>query len=493
MRTSSIRSLKHSGSRRVAALLAVLVLFGMAVPSRAEAPDITIQVILDGMGEMRPIPHTPYLLVRSTENGLWGVYDTSGERRMEDLMHDPSYVGYGCFSDQRLSGPEDPKDPYEGLFAVEYSDEPVIDTVNDQALAVIQGSFVSDYAYGVIRALNAWWALGLVVSEATEEAYDIQADEETFYRIERCDVFALSNDTQRVASLEGSQFGEAEAHGTYLSVADRSGAVTVYDTAFLPLEVAVERVTDDVYGVMDYAAVDKGNREIILDGLTASEELPSGEDLVLKVTRTDFDGTTTTGLCTLSGDWLLPAGSDIIVSVSGDYAVLERGGKLGLYSFSCQKMVLPFGYDGILPNEAGADPYLTYGYYTVLQEEELSMISAADGQIVSSRAYDPTENRIGGTRYEQVSSHSITFTDAAGKSWRTMDMTLVPTRGDGRLIVMRENVSGLYGIYTMSGDTALDFKYKNQPVITDDGKVVLNTVHDGYQLMELDFYYPVEP
>ena len=108
MRTSSIRSLKHSGSRRVAALLAILVLFGMAVPSRAEAPDITIQVILDGMGEMRPIPRTPYLLVRSTENGLWGVYDTSGERRMEDLMHDPSYVGYGCFSDQRFSVRIDP-------------------------------------------------------------------------------------------------------------------------------------------------------------------------------------------------------------------------------------------------------------------------------------------------------------------------------------------------------------------------------------------------
>ena len=92
---------------------------------------------------------------------------------------------------------------------------------------------------------------------------------------------------------------------------------------------------------------------------------------------------------------------------------------------------------------------------------------------------------LGGTLYRSIAPDTYRFWAADGKEWITQDYRIIASRGDGRLIVLQQIESGAYGVMTMDGEVALNFWYRNTPVITDDGKVILNTQNNGACLAEL--------
>ncbi len=481
--------MKHIMPRLCALLTAALLLAAAMTPAASAKTEITLQTILTNMGEMIPVPQTDRLMVYSEDAGLWGVFDTAGNQVMPYIMHAPEYVAYGVFADTWTGDAEAAADTgaYSELMSVDYTAAPEVNT-NAKALVTPDGQLVSDYVYGVIRAYNDRWAAGLVVSDATEEAFDVKVGKTGFYNIERCDVFSLADEPRLAASFSREDFASAAAHGDYLSIADREGRVTVYDREMTVTGLEADKVSTAVYGVRDFAAINKVTGEVILDGCTACKELSTANGLLLQVTRVHYSGVKQNGLCTLDGEWVLPVGDYTVKSVTGDYALLAHDELQGLYSISGQRMIVPCEYESILTSKQTANPYAFYGYVCGVRGTARDWIDVATGEVVNSVQYDPAVMKtIGGTSYEILSKIFFGFTSAAGKTWRVRDVIIAATRGDGRLIVVQNKENSRYAVYTMNGDLALDFKYKNPPVITDDGKVILNSLNNGYQLIQIEF------
>ena len=456
---------KKQGTGRAAwaarALALVLLLAAWAPSARGEAE---IRYVLQGMGMLAPVNNTHYLLAQSAGNKRWGVVDTDGAQLTDFAFEHLSYNAFTCFQD---SLDEDP-------------------LMNWKALVCTQGGFVSEYRYGVIRPYSAEWAVGWVVSEGLEDAFDYTPDKKHFYNINRCDVFYLKDSPRLVASLSREQFRQAAAHGDYLSVEDRAGSVTVYDRDFQPTGLKVQTVSTPVYGVFNYALMNKVTTEIILDGCTEAKAYTTPRGTLFQVARVDFSGVKRVGICDMRGEWLLPLGDYGIQAVGADYAVITKDGLQGLYSYALGKPVVPCRYQSILTNKQGTDPYNFYGYVCGVNDSQRDFFRADTGEPVSSIAFDSkTMKAFGGTFYWPLKQTRYQFRAADGVEWTIQDRRILPSRGDGRLIVLRGITDGNYGIMTMHGDVALAFWYRNQPVITDDGKVILNTLNNGYCLAEL--------
>ncbi len=461
--------------RPVLAVCVALVLLCASCAQAAEANPES-RVVLEGMGEMRQVAQSHYLYILDSESGLWGVFDTDGNQLLDYALIKPSYAGFGCFTDQQTS----------------LKNEQGEKEINNKALFVLGSGAVSGYEYGVIKPLGKNWLTAWKLTPAADENCDYKSGEE-FYNIERCDIYALDGGARLAASLSYQDFKAAQAHGKYISVADREDKVTLYDAQFLPSGIEVETLSDSVYEIRDYMLFDRLSGLEIMDGVTGWKEIDSDRGNLLLISRKGYDGGKLNGLCTLEGEWLVPMGDYTIKSVSGDYAVLSRDDRLGLYCISRRSLVIPCQYEGILANKQAVDPYAGYGYVCALSgtvryyysldgdgEEEAFVIDTA------SAAY----SAMGLTLYEELSNIRFRFTAANGESWQKSDMNLFPGRGDGSLFAVRSFENSMYGVMTMDGRQALSFKLRNKPVITDDGRVIVKIsgdklTSDSYQLIEI--------
>ena len=473
-----------------ASLLTVLLLTKPAPSSAAPKDQAVTTTLLTDKGMILPVNQTRYLMVQDAGSKLWGVYDTSGNQLIEERFQRLSYLNFGCFSDNTVPEPAPTKRPRRGQATP--APKPILaDTLNTLALVSADGKFVSEYQYGVIQVLNANWALGWVLADGTEEDYDYTPDRNlNLYQVNRCDVFYLGENARQVGSLTRAQYKKAEAHEKYLTVQDREDAVTLYDKDFNVLPFALRSTSEGAWGQVDFTLGNRVTHEMILDGCSAVREYNLQRGPIYQVTRTLLDGSQLTGLIDLNGHWLLPMGGELTIKrVDNDYAVVARDDKVGLYSFELERLVIPCEYDSIPTNGQAVDPYQYYGYLCAVRDETRYFISLETGEIVRElpTKLDRKTRLIGGTSYYQLTGLSAEITSLSGKTWRTRDTQILSTRCDGRLLICRAKMSGLYGIYNMNGLTVLDFKYKNLPVVTDDGMVILNTVKNGYQLIRVEW------
>ncbi len=449
-----------------AALLALTALLLIAVLASAaaaeEAPEeaaaekkLETRYLLQGMESIVPVEHTPYLMVQSLVNHLWGIYLTDGEMLLQEQFDNLTYLGYGCFE----TGPyPDPLWNWKGLVTAD-------------------GSIISHYSYGVIQVYNEYWAAGLIVDEGTEEEHDLSNGEGEYYRIDWCDVFWLGDSPRLAAQLSREEFRQAAAHGRYLSVEDRAGGITVYDSDFQPVTgFTPESLTDSVYGVFNFALVDRASGGIILDGVTAGKEISNLRRTLFQVTRVNYKGAKQVGICDLNGEWLMPPGSYSVDSVSDDYAVVTQSKRKGLYSFKEKRLILPCEYTSIVSSKLSADPYVWNGYACGVKDGERNYVDVRTGETVRTLKYSSkTMTSLGGTVCQKVVTDLYLITPVTGEVWYLQNGQIPAQRGDGRLIVCFALDSWSYGVRTMDGETALPFWYSSMPVITDDGKVVLKT------------------
>ena len=166
---------------------------------------------------------------------------------------------------------------------------------------------------------------------------------------------------------------------------------------------------------------------------------------------------------------------------------MTRDGRAGLYSYELGRLVVPCEYDSIASNTQANDPYISYGYACGIRDGIRYYINVNNGTAGSMVPVDKSIKLVGGTAYTAVTRQSFAFTAASGKTWRIKDEKVVTTRGDGRLIICRDVLTSLYCVYNMNGVQVLGYKYKNQPIVTDDGYVILNTTKNGYQLIAIDW------
>lgn len=111
-----------------------------------------------------------------------------------------------------------------------------VEGINHDGILDLNGKTVVPFQYGAIDILSSRWALGIVLEEATSDAYDYESwgNDNKYYKISKVDIYYLGDGNGKcLASLERSQFMEARAYGEYISVLDRSTTTAnIYDSAW---------------------------------------------------------------------------------------------------------------------------------------------------------------------------------------------------------------------------------------------------------------------
>ena len=453
--------MKNGWKKRLAALAILLASVCFAPGAMAQSAPVT-RKILEGMGNIKAVNQTQYVIVQSAETERWGVFNTAGEQLIPFDYDSLAYLSRGYFVTSRFTDP----------------------LLNGKALVSPTGERLSEFSFGMFKMYSEHWAAGWVVSAADSKAYDHKVDSKTYYNIDRCVIFSLDAPAHPVATFERTEFKEAAGHGKYLSVADREGNVTVYGPDFEPTGFSAAKVSDNVYGVSNYALKDKISGEIILDGVTASKEVNTVRGLYFQVTRTGFDGKKQQGICNLDGEWLMPLGDWSIKTVTKEYAVVTQSGLQGLYSFDRGRLILPCQYTSILSSSQTTDAYVFYGYACGAKDGVRYYVNVETGRVEQEQPYDSEQMKtMGGTVYYRNEWKKYVLLAADGRQKVLQNYTLVASRGDGSLIVAKGQ-DGRYGVMTVYGQEVLTFWYINKPVLTDDGKIILNT-KSGFDLVEV--------
>lgn len=475
--------MKHGKQTRIICLLLLcLLLYGIAFPAGTEEK-LELREILTSIGELVPVDQTRYVLAKEWKGSNWGVYNTDGELLIPYRYASISYLSFHCF-DVGMYPKPDPKK--------QRKDAPTLEEINSHAIVLRDGTLVSPYLYGVTKALSPYWALGIILEDGSEEDNDYTLNG-LFYRIARCDVFFLGDHAvpggegnipaRKVAVLKREQYQNAVAHGQYLSMQDQQGQITVYDSAFQPVDLKVKRLTESIYGIKNWMLVNRITKETVMDGCASVEEAPTQDGLLLKVTRIDYSGYKWTCILTESGEELMPLTMGTAVSVSMDYVLLSSNGKQGLYSIKEQKLLLPCAFDKIVACETSLDPYLIRGKLTVENGKKRYYFHVDSGWMVEAENKATGRAHVGNTYYKNDKRNFRAVLYADDMIQYYLDGNVKPVvRGSGYLLTAKTEYEN--ALVTCYGQIVKRF-HTNPFVITDDDHIIIQTTGAGYKLCEL--------
>ncbi len=475
--------MKNRKQKQIISLLLLIILAStsMVSPVRAEG-EVTVREILTGMGELIQVQNTPYLLARETKGTTWGVYNTDGEKLIPCSYVSLSYLSCNCF-DATNTVPEK-------------RNAATLGEINSHAIVTADGTQVSGFLYGVVQAFTPYWACGWVLEEGSEEDFDYKMKDSFFYRIQRCDLFYLGDHAllgekgkeklSSCLSLSRDEFMDAQGHGKYLYVQDRQEQITVYDSEFHQMDVEVNKLSDAMYVIKNWAVMPRGTSEIVLDGFSAVQEVSTDAGLLLKVTRLDYSGNKWYSVFTLEGEQLMPLVEQQISTVTPDYAVLTANKKQGLYSFQENRMLIPCSFDKVIANTTSLDPYVLHGYVSVENAGTRYYVDTADGTATESVKPNKKWQKIGAVYVLNDGGQSkarILLPDQ--KEINVDDSKLVKgqDRGSGYLLSFK---SDLYNYMAVTWDGQRLLKFYNYPLtITDDDRIIAEMANNEYKLFTI--------
>lgn len=437
-----------------------------------------LRQVMTGMGKLVAVNKTKYLIAQNPKTMLWGVFTTDAEPVMDYLYDSLQYVDYDCFR------------------ASYYDKVPAnipLDYINSFALVNSGGTQLTDYIYGFFKVYNHHWAAGWILENATKEDYDYKYNSKHYYRIARCDVYYLDTaaipgqtveaPTLYYASFTRDQFKNAQAHERYLSIMDRQDNVIVIDGNFKLVNVDAPTLASPMFTVKNYA-VCRPDGSIVMDGFTKVTEANTARGMLLIASWVDYSGVKYSSVFDLEGNMLMPPTTLSIKSVAVDYVVLAEEKKLGLYSLSEQRQIIPCAYDSIIANSTGLDAYVAHGYVCAERDGARYYIDVATGQETMMYVYDKTLMKVVGSMFYYTDENKqVNFCAADGSSFALPRAAGVSGfRGDGYLITY--GLESRYRVDDWTG-TSVVFNYSRPITITDDNKLIFNSTTDGYQLYEL--------
>ena len=208
--------------------------------------------------------------------------------------------------------------------------------------------------------------------------------------------------------------------------------------------------------------------------------------LLLKVTRLDYSGKKWNGVFSLEGEELMPLIQAEIAAVTPDYAVLTANKKQGLYSFRENKQLIPCEYDKVIATDTSLDPYVLHGYSFVENQGKRYYLRIADGTAYETASLSKKWTKVGAAYVLNDGSQtrfSIWPPDQIERYVDDAKLVKGQNRGSGYLLsVTSEFYKNM--VVTWDGDRVLKF-YSNVFTITDDDKVIVETLNDGYKLFEI--------
>ncbi len=101
------------------------------------------------------------------------------------------------------------------------------------------GDILIPFQYNELQVISEKWAVGITLTEGTEEDYDYYNWDGDHFQIASADVYYLDGENSAlVSTLTRDAYGDTRASGDYLNIQDRSGVITTYDPSFTPLRTA---------------------------------------------------------------------------------------------------------------------------------------------------------------------------------------------------------------------------------------------------------------
>lgn len=260
-----------------------------------------------------------------------------------------------------------------------------VEGLNTQGLLDQSGKTVLPFQYGDLKVLNSRWAVGIVLEEATSDAYDYESwsQADVYYKISKADIYYLGDGAGKcLASLDRSQYMEARAYGEYINIKDRStNTVSTYDSAFQQVETGLSDVYTQPEAYETYDTFEENGQRGLKD--------PQGNVVLAPAFKYINDGT-------------------------GNYRTVSNGEKQGLIDIQ-GNILLDAQFDDIernyyAPAEELIDDQTTYvaaGYVAVCQDGKVGFTDTK-GNITFQPKY--AESNV------EVNGASATLTDLEGNT-----------------------------------------------------------------------------
>ncbi|MBR5110001.1 MAG: hypothetical protein IK099_07380 [Clostridia bacterium] len=472
----------------VCLLLLCAMLTCMLQPATADTSgSVSTVQLLKRIENLTPINGTNLLVAQEPNQFKWGLYDTDANIVIPFEHESLAYVAYNFLN--------------VGAFPVKTYNEhlPIPqDELNSHALMSFDGTVLTEYAYGTLKAFSPSWCAGWVLVPGTKADHDYTPDKEHYLQIERCDIFyreydgntvAGKSSCRLVASLTRDEFQNAKAHGDYLSIQNRENEVTVYDSSGEQVDIGAKNLNSSPFGIKNWSLMNFATGEMLLDGCSGVSEVQLPGETVLIAARTDFQGKKWNALLSTKGEVIIPMWNVTISAVYTDYAVLTSNvnGKKGLYSRVQKNLILPCVYDEIYENKTALDPFNCHGYICVVKDEETCFYEVATKALLPAVEWDNEEVELsmyGAALYATVVNGKITKTQFFSPDGREGSKlcSVKKSRGSGFLLV--GSFSGGYNVITWYGKSLLPVNYSNISV-TDDDRFIIKTKNSGYELYKV--------
>ena len=258
------------------------------------------------------------------------------------------------------------------------------DELNSECMLNQSGEEILPAQYGDIKVFSSKWAAGFILVEADASNYDYQAlIGDGYYLVDQIDIYYLSEESASLlASFSRDEYQDAEAHGEYISVEDRTtGKVTLYDASW---NVAAE----DVGYVWDTGDVNTTWYTIFSD---------NGQQ----------------GVMDNEGNVVMEPSFRYVYDYTGKYAQVSTGDKYGLIDME-GNVVVPAEYDEIGRNYHAPvtelygenSTYEAAGYFAVEKDGKGGFV-AAGGEVTC----EPTIS----SDVLELNGASFDYTDTTGK------------------------------------------------------------------------------
>ena len=332
--------------------------------------------------------------------------------------------------------------------------------INSSGALNESGEEVIPFQYGDIKVLNAYWALGVVLSKATSDNYDYTSwFSDDVYLIETVDVYNLASGTA-VASLPRAEFLDADAYGNYINIENRAdNVVTTYDGDFNALGTV--RSTYDT-------------------------------DLIPAQGLQTFRDNGQTGLMDADGNVVMqPSFYSIYDFTDEGYAEVYTGTYYGLID-ETGTVIVPAEYEDINRTYAsGGSKYNNHGYFCVEKDGKLGYVTA--GGVVSCEPTYP----------ESVLDNngaSATYTDLEGKQHILAGDGVDTVLDSYEYMYAADNTSGVfyrvrnadskYGLLDFHGNVVIPCEYTGLDMSGDGKYVLVDIDYDNSAIYEITYPAP---
>ena len=351
--------------------------------------------------------------------------------------------------------------------------------VNTRGVIDTAGNPVMPMQYGDIDVLSDRWTIGVVLEAATEDNYDYTTffGQKSFYLVSRFDVFYRGT---LAGSFSRSEYKSGYANGDFLTVRDRAGNYTAYDSQLTksPIDVTSSSEYYDDYRAKTIYHVGSG-MAAFTEGCTLTP------DMVNKSIWTNGNRMTD-----LQGNLIAELPCDTIYSFYGDYAYVRDNNKMYGMVDKTGNLVIPFVMDDDV--YASADRYFASGYQLVSVDGKLCW-AAADGTITftSDLSSSASYRNYGAFMSMQGSDGKYTIVTPLGQLPTAYSEISGNSRSASKLLVVQdeEKKSGVIGMageevipLTADYDSVYDLK------VSYDGTLVLGELGYNNRLRDYVIY-----